>query len=197
MTHDATLTEAKLYSSYWDDGLLDLLCGLVLMIAGVGWVIGLGSLAMIQAPLWVVLWSPLRRSLVEPRAGFVEFSKARRQRAELGLVQALGLGIAMLTLVALVVFSVRSGRLHFGYSDYVAGLPAALISVPAVLVALLTGARRFYVFALILLVGAAVTGAAGWSPAIPIIVTGTVVTVSGAILLVRFIHASRHYQNPS
>ena len=197
MMHDATLTESELFSVYWDDGLLDLLCGLALLATGCGWLIGLGPFAVVQAPLWVVLWTPLRQSLIEPRSGYVEFSRAHRQRTEHELGWAFGLGIAVFVLVALIGVGVRSGQLRLDSPDLVAGLPAALIGVAAVLAALLTGARRFYAYAVVLLVCAAVTGAAGWSPAVPITVAGFVVTVSGAILVVRFIRSRRRFRESS
>lgn len=195
--HDTTLTESELFSSTWDDGLLDLLCGLALLITGCGWLIGLGPLAAIQAPLWVVFWSPLRRSLIEPRAGYVEFSLDQRQRTDHGLGQALGIGIAMFAAVASMALVARSGELDFGLPDLVAGLPAALIAVAAVLAALLTGARRFYAYAVVLLVFAVATGVAGWSPAVPITAAGGIVTVSGLILIARFVRSSRQYQESS
>jgi len=197
MMHDATLTESELFSVYWDDGLLDLFCGLALLTTGCGWLIGLGPFAAIQAPQWMVLWTPLRQSLIEPRAGYVEFSRAHRQRTGHGLGRALGLGIAVFVLVALIGVSIRSGELRLDFPDLVAGLPAALIAVAAVLAALLTGARRFYAYAVVLMVCAAVTSAAAWSPAVPIIVAGIFVSVSGAILVIRFIRSSRQFQESS
>jgi len=195
--HDATFTESELFSVYWDDGLLDLLCGLALLATGCGWLIGLGAFAVIQAPLWTVLWTPLRQRVIEPRAGYVEFSRAQRQRTghELGLT--LGLGIAVFVLAALIGVGVRSGQLRLDFPDLVAGLPAALIAVAAVLAALLTGARRFYAYAVVLLVCAAVTSAAGWSPAVPITVAGIIVSVSGAVLFMHFIRSSRQFQESS
>jgi len=195
--HDATFTESELFSVYWDDGLLDLLCGLALLATGCGWLIGLGAFAVIQAPLWTVLWTPLRQRLIEPRAGYVEFSRAQRQRTghELGLT--LGLGIAVFVLAALIGVGVRSGQLRLDFPDLVAGLPAALIAVAAVLAALLTGARRFYAYAVVLLACAAMTSAAGWSPAVPITVAGILVSVSGAVLFMHFIRSSRQFQESS
>jgi len=195
--NDTTLTESGLFSVYWDDGLLDLVCGLALLAMGCGWLIGLGAFAVIQAPLWTVLWAPLRQRVIEPRAGYVEFSRAQRQRTGHGLRLALGLGIAVFVLAALIGVGVRSGQLRLDSPDLVAGLPAALIAVAAVLAALLTGARRFYAYAVVLMAGAAATSAAGWSPALPITVAGIVVSVSGAILVVRFIRSSRRFQESS
>lgn len=185
--------EQRLYSTYWDDGLLDLVSGLALVIIGVGWVMGLGPLAVIHAPVWVVLWPSLHRSLVEPRSGYVEFSRERRTRSERGLRWAVGLGLAALVLV--VTFAgVDDHVVGAGIGELVAGLPAALISIPAFLAGLLTGARRFFVYAVVLLVGAGVTGVAGWSPAVPITVAGSVAAVTGAILIARFVRSATEFQ---
>ena len=135
--------------------------------------------------------------MIEPRAGYVEFSRAQRQRTGHGLGLTLGLGIAVFVLAALIGVGVRSGQLRLDFPDLVAGLPAALIAVAAVLAALLTGARRFYAYAVVLLVCAAVTSAAGWSPAVPITVAGIIVSVSGAVLFIHFIRSSREFQESS
>jgi hypothetical protein len=103
----------------------------------------------------------------------------------------------MFAAVASMALVARSGELDFGLPDLVAGLPAALIAVAAVLAALLTGARRFYAYAVVLLVCAVATGVAGWSPAVPITAAGGIVTVSGLILIARFVRSSRQYQESS
>ena len=71
----ANQLEIALFRSYWDDGLLDLLCGFGLLLIGLGWALDQVALAAALPALLVPLWGPLRRSLVEPRAGFVEFSQ--------------------------------------------------------------------------------------------------------------------------
>ncbi len=189
-----TLTETDLFRSYWDDGLLDVLSGLALLVTGLGWESELGALAVIQAPLWIVLWGPLRRRIVEPRAGFVEFSLARRKRSARGLWWTVALGVGALVLVILAALFIREHGAPAASRLLSPGLPAVLVALAAGLASLLTGARRFRAYGLVLLAGAAATVLLARGPALPLVVGGLVVAVSGALLLGRFVRDSREYE---
>jgi hypothetical protein len=186
-----TFTEADLFHTFWDDGLLDLLAGAALLVTGVGWAIGIGPLAVLQAPLWGVVWPPLHRRLVEPRAGFVEFSRSRQERTRRGLWQALGDGVRALAVVGLLFLLVREGAGSASLPELVAGLPAMLVAVAACVAGVLTSARRFYGYAVVLVVGAAATVVLHLGPAMPLVVAGGVVALTGLSLLIRFVRGSR------
>lgn len=193
VTDTRPLTETDLFRSYWDDGLLDILCGLAVLVTGLGWTGGLGPLAVVQAPLWIVLWPPLRHRIVEPRAGFVRFSLSRRQRTSRRLWQTAGLGLVALALTAAAIVVVPTRGPEPMLRSLSAGLPAVLVAVPASLAALLTGARRFLAYALVLVAGAVVTVVVEAGPAPPLTAAGLVAVGAGAGLLARFLRASREY----
>lgn len=194
MTTAQNLVEANLYRSYWDDGLLDLLFGIGLLMAGLGWESRLGALAVLQAPLWIVFWGPLRRRIVEPHAGFVRFSLSRQERTSRGLrwTLALGMGVLVLSLVAVLVL--REQEALPALRRLSPGIPAFLVALGAALAGILTGARRFQAYGLVLLAGAAVTAWLDRGPALPLIVAALVAVISGAVLLGRFVRASREYR---
>lgn len=195
MTKARNLVERDLFRSYWDDGLLDLLCGLALLVTGLGWTSELGALAAIHVPLWVTLWAPLRRSIVEPRAGFVRFSSSRRKRNATSLRRTLALGIG--TLVLLVVVYFVRGQQQWALPALersISGLPAVLVAFAASLTGILTGALRFQVYGLVLLAAAAVTVWLDAGPAMPLVAGGALVVISGTTLLARFVSASRQYE---
>jgi len=194
MAQVETFTETELFRSYWDDGLVDLLSGLALLVTGLGWETELGALAVIQAPLWIVLWGPLRRRVVEPRAGFVRFSLARQERNVRGLGWTLALGVGFLALAGLALVVVRGQGAGAALQLLVPGLPALLVAVAAGLAGLLTGARRFLAYGLALLAGALVTVLLGGGPALPLAAVGLVMVASGGTLLARFVQASRDYE---
>jgi hypothetical protein len=73
-------------------------------------------------------------------------------------------------------------------------LPAVLVALAAGLASVLTGARRFQAYGLVLIAAAAVTVLLDRGPALPLVVGGVVVVASGVILLTRFVRASRRYQ---
>lgn len=198
MARAQNLLEADLFRSYWDDGLLDLLCGLALLVLGVGWsATGLGPLAVLQAPLWLALWAPLRKRIVEPHAGFVRFSLARRQRSARDLRWTLALGVGALALGAVAAFLLRSREEGPVLQLLAPGLPAALVALGAGIAGLLTGARRFQAYGLALLAGAVATIAVAGGPAPPLAAGGLVVTASGAVLLARFVRDSREHEEPT
>jgi hypothetical protein len=189
-----TLTEHDLFTSYWDDGLIDLLCGLAVLVTGLGWESDFGALAILQAPLWTILWSPLRHRIVEPRAGFVRFSQSRQRRTTLGLLRTLALGAGALVLTFLLVFVVREGGEGAPIERLAPALPAVLVAIASGLACALTGARRFLGYSLVLVIGAAATVVLMRGPAPPLALGGLVATLSGAVLLARFLKASRQYQ---
>jgi len=194
MASAQTLTETDLFRSYWDDGLLDLLGGLALLVTGIGWETAMGALATIQAPLWIVLWGPLRRKIVEPRAGFVRFSLARQTSTSRELSWTLALGVGALALVAAVALLPRGEGVRLAIGHLVAGLPAVLVALAAAFAGILTGARRFYGYGLALLAAAVVTVLFGLGPALPLVLGGLVAVACGAVLLRQFVLGSLEYK---
>ncbi|MGD2129403.1 MAG: hypothetical protein PVJ33_01935 [Lysobacterales bacterium] len=185
-------TDTELFRTYWDDGLLDLLAGVALLVAGAGWATRLGALAVVQAPLWIVMWAPLRRSLVEPRAGYVRFTLARRARNTRKLIFTAALGALLLAFVTIAAQWVR-GMDGAGIGELHAALPAAIVATMAVLTAFLTGARRFLGYAALLFLLGTLAVKLDRGPALSLAVAGLVVALSGAVLLARFIRESRDY----
>ncbi len=187
--------ETRLFQTFWNDGLLDLLCGLGLLTIALSWFGGLGPLAWVLAPLWIVMWRPLRNRLVEPRAGFVRFSQERQRRIEHDLKRTLAVGVGALVLVALG--GLTMAKAAPGAGTLIAGLPAALVALAAVTTGFLTGARRFHFYSLALLAGAGAVGLLAGEPEVPILAGGLIVSATGAFLLARFLRDSEAYGDGS
>lgn len=186
--------EKGLFRAYWDDGLLDILFGVALLLTGIGWETRLGVFAVLQAPLWIILWTPLRRAIVEPRAGYVRHSLARQQRNTLQLAATATLGIGILAAILLLTYLAPWQGAVPAAGNLVAGLPAVLVAAGTVLGGILTGARRLLAYAVVLLAAAAATVYFDRGPALPLTVAGAVVLLSGLCLLTRFVRASRDYR---
>jgi len=187
--------EGSLFRHYWDDGLVDLLFGLAVLVTGIAWETSLGALSALHVPLWIVLWSPLRRRIVEPHAGFVEFSRARRTRNAHALAWTAALGIGSLALYATAAFVIPRWIDGPVLPLLVAGLPAMLVAVGAVLASVLLSTWRFAAYALALALAAAITVLWSLGPSMPLVAGGLVAAISGATLLTRFIRASRAYED--
>jgi len=191
MAKNTAFTEAGLFRSYWDDGLLDALAGLWVLLTGIGWLAGLNGLAGVHAPMWLLLWRPLRQQIVEPRAGFVRFSQSRRERSSHNLWLVLAIGVGILALVAGLLLVVGKTGPEDPATRLAGGLPALLVAVPATITGFLTGAGRFHVYAAILVAAAVLTAHLGLDPAPSLIAGGALIVTTGAVLLARFISARR------
>jgi len=186
MSPRADALESRLFRRYWDDGLLDLFAGVGVVAIGIFWAFDFVALGAVVPAILASLWVPLRRALVEPRAGLVEFSDGRT-----GRMQRLGwgsvvFGLAMLALfVSLVVLN--GWRPVALLSSLTPGLPAFLLALPSALVGWGLGLPRFHAYAAILCIGGLVVALADTRPELAMLAGGIVVLASGAWRLQRFL----------
>jgi len=184
--------EARLFASFWDDGTLDLLTGGAVVLIGVGYVFDAPLVEVIVLPLALAVWAILRKRVVEPRTGYVEFTRERRTRTGRGLLAALAVGAGLLALTLVVALQVRDWPADV--RGFVDAVPALLIALGAVVAAGLTGAWRFGLYAGLLAAAGLGTVLFGTGPGLPLVVGGLVAWGTGAVLLARFLSASRRYQ---
>ena len=186
--------ESGLFSAYWDDGLLDILFGCAVLVTGLGWT-AFGALAVVQAPIWITLWIPLRRAYVEPHAGYVRFSQSRRRRNTHNLALTLALGVGTLALVGAAAFKLDGSDPGEFATRWVVGLPALIVAVGAALASLLTGARRFFIYGLLLALCALVTVIASQEPEFSLIAAGIPIFIAGGVIFRRFLRNSRAFED--
>ncbi len=193
MANTASTVESALFRSYWDDGLLDLLCGVGLVGVGIGFGTGMFIFLVIMPAMLTVLWRPLRTWVVEPRSGYVRFSQSRQRRTTRELRLTAALGAVAFVLAVAFFFMLRSrGATPFAV-HLVPGLPAALVAVGFCLAGWLTGARRFQWYAAALAVAALATIVVNGDPGPPLAAVGLIVVATGAVLLSRFLKDSRDF----
>ena len=186
MASHAEPLESRLFRHYWDDGLLDLFAGVAVVGIGIFWAFDLVALGAIVPAVLVPFWYPLRRALVEPRAGLVEFSDTRTGRnLRLGIGSAL-LGLAMLAVFTMLYFRVAPdpGTL---LPLVIAGVPAFLLGLLAAMAGLGLGLPRFLVYAGLLCVCGIGVVLADARPEVAMIAGGIMMVLSGAWLLGRFL----------
>jgi len=185
MASRAGSLESRLFHQYWDDGLLDLLGGLGVIGISIFWAFDLVAVGAVVPAILASLWVPLRRALVEPRAGLVEFSDARSGRTRRMTMTSLWLGVAMLAVfVAIYLFLPRPEGL---VRLLVPGLPAFLLGLLAVVAGLGLGLPRFLVYAGLLGVCGVGVALADTRPEIGMLVGGVVMTGTGTYLLSRLL----------
>lgn len=190
--------ETRLFRAYWEDGTLDLVAGGAVVLIGLGYLFELFLAPVIAVPLAFAAWYILRERVVEPRAGYVEFSRKRRERSVRRGLGAFVLGVAFLTL--LLVLAIRADiappRLRIGVElgdggSAVDVAPALLVALAALITAWLTRAWRFAVYAAVIAAAGVVALLVGAGPALPVVTGGAVVLGTGAVLFGRFLAESR------
>lgn len=188
----ANSPEERLFQAYWDDGILDLVGGVAVLLIGVGYLMEQVLVEIAVAPFGVVAWTILRARIVEPRAGYVKLSRSRRERSSRELAATVGVGMGMLILFVVLGVKVRVGNADL--ARWVDGLPALLIALPALLTGALIRARRFSVYAAVFVLGAVSSVLMGFGPGVPLMVGGTGMGAVGATLLARFLAGARAYR---
>ena len=139
-------------------------------------------------------WVPMRRRLVEPHAGYVEFSQARQARTRSHVWRTLLVGTSSFLLGIAVFAYVRTQGVDPRFIQIIPALPAVLLATGAFVGAQFTGTQRFAVYGLILLAGGFLTTLYGLRPAMPMLVGGPIVTASGGVLLIPFLRASARFE---
>ncbi len=186
MVHHNDALESRLYRSYWDDGLLDIFAGAGIVGIGLCWMADLIAMGPVVPVVLAPFWGPLRRSLVEPRAGLVEFSDARSDRNRRLGRWSVWLGLAMLALFTALYF--RAGPDPGTFLPLViAGVPAFLLALLAAMAGLGLGLPRFLGYGAVLCVCGAGVAVAGAEPEVAMVTGGVLIALAGALLLSRFL----------
>jgi hypothetical protein len=184
--------EGQAYLSYHQDGLLDLLVGLGLLLSGIY------LLADLDVPLgavWVVLWLPIwlaaKKSITARRCRDLQISDER----DAGLMRAALFGVSVLVLlvgaVLVLLWGRNSGLISEGFISalgqnamWALGLLAALVFSVA---AWLSGLKRLYAYGLLTAVAFVGGYLLGARFALAMTAVATVVAAWGAVLLIRFV----------
>lgn len=178
--------ERKAFRSFWGDGLLDLMLGLVLLVFGLAWWQDVAVLGAVFPAACVSMWRPLRRRLVEPRMGFVEFSGDRELKTRSFRFGLAGF-FAGTAVLGMLIIALWKNAVLPQPAEWIAGFPLVLLALPAAGFALFTGCRRFYFYALLLLAAALELVIQGLEPHAGLLASGVVITLSGLFVLARFI----------
>lgn len=180
------LTRA-LYRRSFDDGWLDTLTGLGLVLIGLAWLadqIVLGALApAVLAPFWTIG----RRGLIEPRLASPQFGSAQQAETRRSLTGWLIFGAGVgLTELAVLIFVNRGGTGLGGLASMAVGIPVMLVGL-GLFAGLILGAKRFAAYGLFA-IGLGLAGA--WTgvdrPGLLILLSGVPVLACGGALLARF-----------
>lgn len=181
--------EKQAYHTIWEDGLIDIFAGLSLFLIGVLWLTQDSGYGAVVAPILVPFWTVARNRISKPRRGVVNLSAERMAKENKKLAGLMLFGVA--TLIIGVVWYVmgRSGGASPANwaSHIVAGLPATLLAIPAIIVAFAYGLNRILIYAAALLVSAVAVVLLDLRPGWGLIPGGIVGLVVGGTILSHFV----------
>lgn len=181
--------EHRAYQRAYSDGLIDLFVGISLAWIGVAWIWlpDLAALAGIFPAVFAPVVIATRKSFVEDRAGYVRWSEPRRNREQRTLRLALLFGVVIFLCGVVAYFAFESSPTG-GVTDFVApALLAWILAFVAIQLAYVLDAWRFLVYAVVLAVAGLVTAIESANPGAPLLAVGTVMTIAGTMMLVRFV----------
>jgi len=181
--------ETRLFRAHWQDGTLDLVAGGSVLLIGIGYLFEQMLAEIVVVPLALAAWVILRRRVVEPRAGHVQFARLRRRRSARELLATVVVGIGLGALCVALVLRARAAAPTI--SDAVDAVPALLVAVAALVAAGLTRTWRFALYALVIAAAAAGAVLLEAGPAMPLLLGGAIVAGTGGLLLARFMAECR------
>ena len=185
---DLNKAERKLYLSYFDDGVADLLAGLPVILFGLGMTLEM-KVFFVFTFLPMILYLPLKQAITLPRMGYVKFAPERRRRISKNLIALLLVGLLALLLI-FVLFQGVLGRgldLKSMTNEYNLLVVGALMAAPYALFSILFGLMRFFGYAALILGGWFIAIYTIPYEGIPVAVAGTLISLVGMLLLARFL----------
>lgn len=186
-----TPVESGIVRTYWNDGLLDILSGMGVLLIGIAWLCDLPVMGAIAPPLLIPLWKPLRNKLTDPRLGSVEFSDRQETRNRSFMIFSMAAGLLSCLLAVVVYFRVSQADSEFDLRRVVQALPAILLGIMAFMTARITSLSRFDIYAVALIILGCSSGLLQTGPAWPLVIGGTLILLSGVLALQQFLGRTR------
>ena len=191
--------EQKVFRSYFNDGLWDIYGALILLGFGLTMVTGWDYLMLAFAVLAVLLLL-LRKRIVIPRLGQVKFSSERQTKMKRStLIAMITLTFTMLIgVVFFLLFSTNSmpGWLDIWMGDHFLAAFGGILALLVAVAAYVVGVWRYYIYAALTFIAFILASILRPNDveAIPILIAGGIILISGAVILTRFL---RKYPLPS
>ena len=179
---DLKQIQRKIYLSFFQDGLWDILLGLFIL----GW--GVGILTEMTALIggWAVaayfgIWG-VKKWLTYPRVGVAVVPQAKKTTTRLLIA---GIVVFLLGVMAFVLFSAATTPDWLGkFFIFIFGV---IIAAPVLMIGLWWSISRWYVYAALILAGAASHQWFGVPLGYAFITPGAIIILSGLIILLKFL----------
>ncbi|MDO8056533.1 MAG: hypothetical protein Q6361_06700 [Candidatus Hermodarchaeota archaeon] len=185
---DLKQLERKAYTIYHQDGIVDIFLGLVIVIFAL---MLLTPMFEVTIPLmggisvvWILSFTGAKRSITVPRIGYVEFKAHRRYRVTFLAVFLL---IVNLAFFAIIASDILRNEFVFLFNQYGLFIVAVVIGGIFVLFGWVVQISRLYGYGGVTFVAFATAQVFLLHLALPVLVLGVVITVTGFLLLYRFL----------
>jgi hypothetical protein len=179
----------KVYMSYFQDGLWDILLGIYL----VGWGVSIWQdLVAVMGGMWVAIYFTVlgvKRMVVYPRSGYIKLNEARKQQMRMVI-----LGVVLFVLGFAVLGIFAAGNRPEWLDDYFMFL---LITMMAVVIAVLGywwRVTRWYIYGLIVFTGGAAQQWLTMPLELGFFIPGGIIGIYGIGLFIGFL---RKYPKPN
>jgi len=180
---DLKALEKRVYTSFHQDGIIDIFVGLLLFVDGLLMLSGNAAFVGVAVVI-VFLILPVKRVITVPRIGMAKFSPARNsQLTKFGLMLLIG-GALVFMIFALRGSSSVLTQWMREYFDLVFGVMFALLAGAA---AILTGLKRYIGYVVEILIIFTVGYLFNWPFPVALSITGALVSLSGVVTFIRFL----------
>jgi hypothetical protein len=185
---EAKNEHSRKYIFYHQDGLLDIFAGLWILLAGTAMLADMFWMSGIWVVIFVPLWQSARSSITYPRVPAPEALPSQARQSALAI--SVLIGLLLLSLLAGLAFFIGFERLpafrtFLGNTILIVlgtGM-ALMLLVPAIFIQI----RRYYAYAVLALAVFILGQLLGWAFWTAMIVTGSLLTLIGLGLLLRFL----------
>ncbi|MFC2033193.1 hypothetical protein ACFLUB_01545 [Chloroflexota bacterium] len=184
--------EKKVFSSYFKDGLWDIYGALMLFGFGLSMVTGWDYLMLAFAVLAVALLL-IRIRVIVPRLGQVKFSTDRQTKIKRSILIAIVIGTFTM-LIGMVFFVLSSTNsmprwLDAWMGNYFLAALGGMIALLVAAAANVVGVWRYYIYAALTFIAYSLASILRPNDmeAIPILIAGGIILISGAVILARFL----------
>jgi hypothetical protein len=189
----AATLETGLFARQFDDGLLDVMVGCAALCVGLGWMFNTPIFAALGPIVAASLWPAIRKALITPRQGEVEFTARQTGKARKGLsgLTILFILCALMGLVAFGAFEGWLGPLSDLPASAILMVPGLVVGVAAIFVFAFVRLNRFLIYAAAFMVSAVVIHLTTTSgPGADLALAAIAPIVIGVVLLTRFLLGS-------
>lgn len=179
---DQKKIQRKIYMTFFQDGLWDVVLGLFLLAWGFAILFDLGWLPAVAFIVFFYLALSLKQKITYPRTGYARPAEQRKQRS-----RAVIAGGATLLLGIMVFLLVVTGGMPQFLKDYFELLFGTMLAIVIGLVGYWWGIVRWYYYAGLVFVFATFNQWLGLSFELSFFIPGGVILFYGLIIFVRFL----------